>query len=60
MTGHVGGFLLPKTDLGRTDATKIVVKNGCHGSRVRDFSPEKKELFYSTLERWLGQSLTRL
>jgi hypothetical protein len=46
--------------IGRTDAVKIVVKNGYHGSRVRDFTPEQKELFYSTLERWLGLTLARL
>jgi len=46
--------------IGRTDAVKIVVNNGYHGSRVRDFTPEQKELFYSTLERWLGLTLTRL
>jgi hypothetical protein len=46
--------------IGRTDAVKIVVKNGYHGSRVRDFTPEQKDLFYSTLERWLGLTLARL
>jgi hypothetical protein len=45
--------------IGRTDAVKFVVKNGPHGSRVRDFSPEQKELFYSTLERWLSLTLAR-
>jgi len=45
--------------IGRTDAVKFVVKNGHHGSRVRDFSPEQKELFYSTLERWLGLNPAR-
>jgi len=45
--------------IGRTDAVKFVVKNGHHGSRVKDFSPEQKELFYSTLERWLGLTLAR-
>jgi hypothetical protein len=45
--------------IGRTDALKFVVKNGHHGSRVKDFSPEQKELFYSTLERWLGLTLAR-
>jgi hypothetical protein len=45
--------------IGRTDAVKIVVKNSYHGSRVRDFTPEQKELFYSTLERWLGLTLAR-
>jgi hypothetical protein len=46
--------------IGRTDTVKIIVKNGYHGSRVRDFTPEQKELFYSTLERWLGLTLARL
>jgi len=45
--------------IGRTDAVKFVVKNGYHGSRVRDFTPEQKDLFYSTLERWLGLTLAR-
>jgi hypothetical protein len=45
--------------IGRTDAVKFVVKNGHHGSRVKDFSPDEKELFYSTLERWLGLTLAR-
>ncbi len=45
--------------IGRADAFKLVVKNGYHGSRVRDFLPEQKELFYATLERWLGLTLSR-
>jgi len=45
--------------IGRTDAVKIVVRNGYHGSRIKDFSPEQKELFYSSLERWLGLKLER-
>lgn len=45
--------------IGRTDAIKIVVKNGYHGSRIRDFSPEQKELFYTSLERWLGMAFVR-
>lgn len=45
--------------IGRTDAVKIVVAGAHHGVGVRDFSPEQKELFLSTLERWLGLKLAR-
>ncbi|MHB8054489.1 MAG: S28 family serine protease [Candidatus Aminicenantales bacterium] len=45
--------------IGRTDAFKVVVKNGHHGSRIGDFAPAEKELFYSTLERWLDVKLVR-
>jgi hypothetical protein len=45
--------------IGRTDALKFVVKNGHHELHVQNFSPEQKELFYSTLERWLGLTLAR-
>jgi hypothetical protein len=45
--------------IGRTDAVKIVVKGAHHGAAVRDFSPEQKELFLSTLEKWLGLRLPR-
>ena len=45
--------------IGRADAVKIVVKGAHHGAAVRDFSPEQKELFYSTLEKWLGLTLPR-
>lgn len=45
--------------LGRTDAVKVVVQNGHHNSRVAAFSPAQKDLFYSTLERWLGLKLVR-
>ena len=45
--------------IGRTDAVKIVVRNGYHGSRIKDFSPEQKDLFYSSLEKWLGLELER-
>jgi hypothetical protein len=45
--------------IGRTDAVKIVVRGAHHGVGVRDFSPEQKELYYGTLERWLGLTLPR-
>ncbi len=45
--------------IGRTDAVKIVVKDSHHGARVSSFSPEQKELFYSTMERWLDMKLAR-
>jgi hypothetical protein len=46
--------------IGRTDAVKFVVPDSHHGTGVRNFSPEQKELFYSTMERWLDMKLTRL
>jgi PS-10 peptidase S37 len=45
--------------IGRTDAVKFVVPGAHHGVGVRDFSPEQKELFLVTLERWLGLKLPR-
>lgn len=45
--------------LGRTDAIKVVVENAHHGARIGAFSPEQKELFFSTMERWLGMKLQR-
>jgi hypothetical protein len=45
--------------IGRTDAIKFVVPGAHHGVGVRDFSPEQKELFTATLERWLGLKLPR-
>jgi pimeloyl-ACP methyl ester carboxylesterase len=45
--------------IGRTDAIKIVVLNGHHRTRISSFSPEQKELFYSTMERWLVMKLIR-
>ena len=46
--------------IGRTNAVKIVVRNGHHGSGIHDFTPEQKEVFYTNLEKWLGLKLTRL
>ena len=45
--------------IGRTDAIKIVVADSHHGARISSFSPEQKDLFYSSMERWLGLKLAR-
>jgi hypothetical protein len=46
--------------IGRTNAIKLVNKGGYHGSRIRDLSPEQKELFYKNMESWLDMKLVRL
>ena len=46
--------------IGRTDAIKIVVPESHHGTGVRNFTPEQRELFYSNMERWLDMKLNRL
>ncbi|RYG33125.1 peptidase, partial [bacterium] len=45
--------------LGRTNAIKLVVKGSNHGASVRAATPEQKELFHSTLDRWLGLKTKR-
>jgi len=45
--------------IGRTDAIKIVANNSHHGAQISSFSPEQKELFYSSMERWLDMKLER-
>jgi pimeloyl-ACP methyl ester carboxylesterase len=45
--------------IGRTDAIKIVVPDSHHGTGVRNFSPEQKELFYSNMDKWLDMKLAR-
>ncbi|HEY6951813.1 MAG TPA: S28 family serine protease [Bacteroidota bacterium] len=44
---------------GKTNAVKIVKPGGSHTTRINNLPPEQKELVYSTLEKWLGVSLTR-
>ncbi len=39
---------------GKTNALKMVRKNGHHGTNIRGFDEESKKLIYSTLEKWLG------
>jgi hypothetical protein len=45
--------------IGRTDAIKIIVADSHHGARVSAFSPEQKELFYSSLDQWLDMKVNR-
>ena len=45
--------------IGRTDAVKIVVKDGHHGASIAAFSPEQKEVFYSKMEEWLEMKVVR-
>jgi hypothetical protein len=46
--------------IGRTNSIKIVGKGAYHGVRVNKLSPEQKELFYGTLEKWLGCKVNRI
>jgi hypothetical protein len=46
--------------IGRTNSIKLVKKEGYHGSRILQLSPEQKELFYNTLEKWLDIKVNRL
>lgn len=39
---------------GETNAVKMVKKGGPHGTSIKSFDGEEKELIYSTLEKWLG------
>jgi hypothetical protein len=45
--------------IGRTNAIKIVVKDSHHSTRLSGFSPEQKELFFTSLEQWLDMKLPR-
>jgi len=45
--------------IGRTNAIKIVVKGAWHNANVRAASLEQQDLFYSTMEKWLGMNLFR-
>ncbi|MDP3582288.1 MAG: hypothetical protein Q8S39_10175, partial [Ignavibacteria bacterium] len=44
---------------GKTNALKMVNKGGHHGTSIRSFDPENKELIYSTLEKWLDLKIKR-
>jgi len=46
--------------IGRTNSIKVVKKQGYHGSRISQLSPEQKDLVYSTLEKWLDMKVNRL
>ncbi|MEW6195729.1 MAG: S28 family serine protease [Bacteroidota bacterium] len=39
---------------GETNAVKMIKQGGAHGTSIRNFEGEQKELIHSTLENWLG------
>ncbi len=45
---------------GETNAVKMVKKGGPHGTNIKSFDGEEKELIYSTLEKWLGINIDKL
>lgn len=44
---------------GKTNSIKMVLPNGSHGSRIRGFSKNDKEIIYSRLENWLNIKIER-
>jgi len=40
------------------NALKMVLKEGSHSARIKDFSTEDKQLIYNKLQNWLGYSIT--
>lgn len=46
--------------LGENNCVKMVKRGGAHGTNIRSFEGEEKELIYSTLENWLGLKANRL
>jgi len=44
---------------GKTNSIKMVQPNGSHGSRIRGFSKNDKEIIYSRLENWLNIKIER-
>jgi hypothetical protein len=46
--------------IGRTNAINLMVKGAWHNANVRLASPEQKELFYTSMEKWLGMPLVRI
>ncbi len=45
--------------LGENNSVKMVKKGGAHGTSIRNFEGQEKELIYSTLEKWLGLQIKR-
>ena len=39
------------------DALKMVLKEGHHGTRIKDFSTEDQQKIYSKLQSWLGEDV---
>ncbi len=46
--------------IGRTNSIKLVKDKGYHSTRIVQLAPEQKQLFYDTLEKWLGIKVNRL
>lgn len=44
---------------GKTNSIKMVLPNGSHRSRIKDFSNHDKEIIYSKLETWLEIQIER-
>lgn len=44
---------------GKTNALKMVRKDGHHGTNIRSFDAENKEIIYTTLEKWLDLKIKR-
>jgi hypothetical protein len=44
---------------GKTNSIKMVLPNGSHRSRIKDFSNDDKEIIYSKLETWLEIQIER-
>ena len=40
------------------DALKMVLKEGSHSTRIKDFSKQDQQLIYDKLQNWLGYSVT--
>lgn len=40
------------------NALKMVLKEGDHSTRIKDFSEEDKQIIYNKLQNWLGYSVT--
>ena len=43
-----------------TNAIRLDQKNGSHWTHVKNLSEEQKQLFYDTLDKWLGYKVNRL
>lgn len=43
----------------KTNSLKMVKENGSHGTRIKSFNDEERELIISTLERWLDYKIDR-
>ena len=44
---------------GKTNSIKIIIPNGSHASRIKNFSKKDRELIYSRLEEWLEINIER-